>query len=1252
MSSSSAPSKPSCARKILLTFGICIAILFLFAASLPSILSTSWGKEKVVALINDKIPGKIDANQLQLRWFGPQEMQGVNLKDPSDSTVISVQHILVDKSLFNLAWSPTITGSFEVNALDAFIATDANGTTNLEKALQNSCCNIVPSTLQTSVPAAISLRNVHAKFNEFTLQINGETQQNGLAGQFSIDAELKGVSPEDLLQYEGDWQAFTSLHPEAALKANADITNFPLVLLDQLIILNSPHLGGIVTQAFGQQLNMSIKQKVSQEGIALDLRLNSANLEASGVALISNSIVQATFNGKAIQEGQPTTVHLDMTMPKPSSKNDVAKSISQGTFKGSIVQLPLKIADSWLDMKGLLTTGLGNKADMKFEIQPYDEKLQAAIQVNTDRLNIGNLKLLIDDKIELQQTATLDILLSPHLLATLMPNLAPMQFRQDTEVKAVLHQFSMPLSSLEDSGLTSKLKQLSLKADFALASAAIDNLPVIDNAYLNNLTVNLIADPKARSHITVNGILSQPSNTNLLSSLLGSHTSINASSNFSFSSNQLQIGNFNLKINSELARVELAGDVVDGRRLRLTAPAIIDYTLSTAGLQSMGIASDNYIFNHKSPIRMTVASTHIPLSLQDISQLYLKGDLIVNDLTLNHKTGTTPLASIDDLTARWIVDGANRSIVLDFTGATKLEQQAAGKLNGGISIENWIKDGKIDFHQAKLLVNSRIQKLPTAILGAITGRNELLLLIGNSIDIGINGRFSLNSQELGNVIVTLQSPHIEGNAALTLDKSIHLYDNETAEVTFKLTPQGYTALRNWINPIHAGEFSLTEPSQANLKITNLDVPLKGSSFLNSAISFDLQIDRLTGFDKKRQALYLRDIRGTISSKNLSEKIAFNMTAQGSSGKGDAAQWNMVGSIDNGLTAEGSLNRQTLSLAVDGNVENLPVPMLCQLICRPGLGRQIETVIGPVLNATIKARLQRMNGPLYLDIKGSNGNILVDSQLYEGVLTLNKDLKAQVVITPQLGQYIFQEYIPIMDGILSADQPMRLTIDKRGFSLPLRDLTTSTVSIGQATLELGNVKFSNRSQLAKVLTLLTPANADQIQVWLTPAYISLNNGIVKLERLDLLVNERYPLATWGTVDMEHDKVNMMFGLSGTAIAKAFNVTGIPHDYMLQVPLRGTTSNASVDRTKAAARLSALVAQSQGGPQGLVIGTVLDIATGGMTEPKIPAPTTNPLPWSSIMAESDTASSQQEKHKSSSPIEEIGKGAGTLLKKLFK
>lgn len=1152
--SSSVQPKRSVFKTLVKALGAILITCLLLIALMPAALSTNWGKDQLVRLINGQISGKADIAELQLTWFGPQQIHGAILKDPQGTAVISLQKFTSDSTLPRLIWNPLTAGAYDMEGLNGELVTDATGTTNLQRALNNDCC--APPIATGNPQPTIQIKDVKARFNASTLHIIGSTQQETLNGKFVIDAELEGMTPEQLIKYQGDWSTLHAAYPEAALRVDVDVANFPIALADQFIALKQPEFAGVLVQSIGPQLNLTIKQKMTSQGIALTMKAWAQHLTASAEALISDSITLAA---------------------------------------------PLE-------------------ATCVLSPQAYQSLISA--------MHMSNSLSLV----------------SP------------------VNIHLVVNNFSMPSLNVfkGKSDFASLYQQAGFRAELAFTPIIVSGIPSIESATLADLSVVVTAAPDSPSSLSINANVSQPANAGLINALLGTQLGVSLTTQVSVDPNGTpKFGAFNMQAKSDLASMQFSGEVIEGTKFKMSAPALIDYTFTTAGLQSMGIASDHYAINHSKPLKLSVSSTHIPLTIKEFKRIFLTGDIKISDLVLSKKSDVNaPIAALDDLTARWTVDGTSGLITVDFAGATRLEREASGKLSGGIAIGNWqAEDGMPDFKQASLRINAAVQKLPTEMVAALAGHDELTLLLGDAIDLTLKGQCMLSTLPQGNFSFHIQSPHLNGSGAFAIDKELYLHnDAQSAEFNLELTPQGYVALRRGLDPRFANEFSLTEASNARVKINSLSIPLSsiGSSVIHAAIDADVAIDRLAGGDSQRNALALRNLHGKLSSPGLSNKIAFEVTAQGNSFGRDSS-WRVLGSVQNALRNDGSINHQGLSLSLDGAVENMPIALLCNVICKPTLGRQIEAAIGPTLNAKVNAQLQRMNGPIYLDARGNNGFISVDAQMYEGVLTLRNNLEAQVAITPQFGQYVLQEFIPIVNGILGSDQPMKLTIDKEGFALPLQEINLNAIAIQSATLEMGKVRFSGKSQLAKILSLLTPANADQIQVWLTPAYFSLNNGALTLRRLDLLINESYPMAAWGNVDMRNDRVSMMVGLSGTAIAKAFGVSGIPKGYMLQLPFRGTLADASIDKTKAAARLSALVAQTQGGPHGLVLGTVLDIATGGMSEPKVPSPTTTPLPWNHLMEQTEDSSSSEKQtteRKAVAPIEEIGKSAGNLLKKLFK
>lgn len=1326
----------------------------IFTAFLPSLLSSSWGKEKLVALINRSIPGKISIQALSLSWIGSQHIQGLSLLDPEGHSVLSLEDASAKATLYALIANPTTAGSIELNSLNLHLEGDGNGGTNLMQAISKNCC----LDLQDRSPVVIDLNDMHGTLNfsdhgPITLQMKGQTQQNQLQGNFLIDAEMVGLSLKEVLKGKQDLTQLLASHPEAELKMNADINHFPVELLDQLISLRSSKFSGFLTDLLGDQLNLKMDQKASTQGVFLNIQANAPSLSLAADLLLDKEITlvhpakvqlsltpesaeklmsllkvespwvlsspttlnlvvsrlqlplnvltdplehvdtdaiglegalnldQATFhNGAhesltlksvrmgitadvnspkgaitltadAIHQEQPTRLNLNLSFLKSSLLNLSNISFRGVSANGEIKGVPLAVLDEFIKSSPPLSSILGSSADLTFSLQSQGESPVVSVQFKSETLEVPLLTFSIDQKITLQKPAQIILQLNQSLVSGVF---------QDQDIKILgpaTAQLTVNSLSLPTSHLLSSLRMmyhLDLEATLKLTSLRFANLPTVGALSVNDFSARLVAKPKNRPELAVAFSL-QPDGTSSFTDLIGKKANVKTVATLGIGIDGNPTANlFNLQVVSDLARIELSGEIHEGNKLLLSTPALLRYTLTEAGLRAMGITNKVYSFQHESPLELTIDSSYIPLNFRDLARLHLNGQLKLNQVKLMQKAEVTAL--IDNVAANWTVDAASKLITIDFTGMTRLgENQGAGKISGSARAKNWIKGDALDFKQTAMSVNINANTLPTELISAFSQQQDLGPLLGNAIDLSVMANMSLSPQQTGDVSFDVQSQNLSCRFNLLFGEMIELNKNRPAEISFKITPQSYAALRRRLSVQDAGQFAITEPATATLTLRSLRLP-RSQTIAQAGVEGSFAVSRLVGMDTTtKNQIVLNSINGNIASQNLADSINFDMKATGHDAKGNETAWNMTGVLNQGLTDEGKLNRDDLSLSFNTTIKSLPVPLLCNLVCvDPKLRQKIEVLIGPVLNANIQAQLQRMNGPILADIQGTNGQVSLDAYLNEGIMTLNKDLSAQLSVTKEFGEHALKDFIPFLGGMLSAERPIYLTIHKEGFYLPLRDPSVLSMHIQRASLDAGKVRFSEQSQMTKMLHLLTPNASNQL-IWITPAYFSLKQGNLNLERVDMLINDTFPIATWGDIDIGKDRVNMVVGLSGAAITRAFHVTGVANDYFLQLPLKGRLNSASIDKAKATARISALAAHSQGGPQGLVLGTVIDIATGGFNEGTAPPPTTQPLPWQEMLAQRSAPaepSGKTERQAIPNPIEEIGKGASSLIKKIFK
>lgn len=549
--------------------------------------------------------------------------------------------------------------------------------------------------------------------------------------------------------------------------------------------------------------------------------------------------------------------------------------------------------------------------------------------------------------------------------------------------------------------------------------------------------------------------------------------------------------------------------------------------------------------------------------------------------------------------------------ILRVDGKTQLDEK-----KGEISVE-WDTSKDLRF------LTADIRNLPVALLDQFVAREHhgymglLSALIGPSI----NASFRSENEK---VSITFQSQNIQTALQGTISgDQLKLQTPDTLSVTF--TPE--------FARFFSEDTLLDSPARAVIVIDQLQLPINGPvGKTNIQLHLDpnkSDPDLVQYFGNS--TLTIKTDRGDdphfiVDSRVLQADVFLNLSRKQADGTitlkpevkinlaadwgGHDLQLHFTGRELNGIvTLEGDRN-----MTADLQFKHFPLAQTCDLACTgPELRQQTRAIFGDNIDGQIRGKLSHWDGYVQADILGTNGKIHLNGRLTHGVLTLNDAMTAQLTVTPLLGSEVLEELFPILGGLMSSEDPVSLVIPPQGTQIQLLPFSTQNISIGDSTLKLGKMTISSKGELGDIISLLTKTRTDKIVVWFTPLYFNMQQGQINLYRTDMLVMDEYPIATWGKVNFPKDRVHMAIGFTPRAIEQAFHLKGLPEDYMLQVELKGTLNNASINRSKALAKISSLVASTQG-TEGALVGTVINIASGSLSEPAPPAPTTDPLPWS--------------------------------------
>lgn len=396
--------------------------------------------------------------------------------------------------------------------------------------------------------------------------------------------------------------------------------------------------------------------------------------------------------------------------------------------------------------------------------------------------------------------------------------------------------------------------------------------------------------------------------------------------------------------------------------------------------------------------------------------------------------------------------------------------------------------------------------------------------------------------------------------------------------------------------------------------------------------------------------FIKKVSGKFSMQNNNRDITFQTDTTQAVG---AAHFQ--GTFHDLFNEKGNVDFDKLSLSLLGNFKHFPVEIMGKVLTGDvKITETMEAILGSQADAEIFAELKDQQGPLKAHLKGLHGEMSLDASIRDNIMYLNAPFTATVKVTPQLEHAVLREYIPILGSVASAEKPIQLIIPIDGFRLPLKSPTIMDLEIQNGVLKLDKMQFLRGSPIGKIAAVLK-TQSERFDVWFTPVYFSLKNGILTISRTDLLVSNTFPFAIWGQVDLGEQQVNLIAALSSLGLKQAFGLTQLNNNTWIQVPIRGSIHNPKIDAATLTARISALAAITKAGPPGKIIGTVIQTATDIFSfDSPPPPPTTQPFPWADQI---EPYGQQTEKHDAlediiEKPVEELKKGAKKLLKTIFK
>lgn len=1266
--------------RLLLFVVLCIIVCLLgIAAILPTIISTHWGNERVSKLAEKFTGNKISVEKLSLSWLRPSEIRKATAQDPQGKLLFSLESAIIHKPLIKLLFSPHDLGDIEAISPQVHLYSSTTKELPKEAVTKSSSHRhhtqssssgfFVPSQGRLIVKNASLCTYVNNELVGSLTNMDVEVAVNmqGVSkGSFNGSITQHNVSYPINSHFEFDQTPHTPRQGFASLK----FESLPTSLISSLAAPIHDELPTILQESFGESVSCHINARLENEELSLRTNLQSKNFEAS--VFVTSAGQKITLQPGTLLRGTvtPTMFSSVCKLAEVSStsldqaavinlENTLPLIIDRTTFLPTApFALRLAPGDNISLHVGNTSLLLGFSAD--FRGDDHYAKLEARAQSSVDE---HKANLSCDVTVRPQQVGY-------HLLAeTALQGEWPLLFHKLANIPVSLAIGDQCTMSARCEGKAENLIKYSLQGDMSITSPFLNGRSHfsaekktiqfqqtsfnwhIPSQLLTQLSGKEIFPTTESIDFSIQSpTISLPFPLNprqiegeviatVSTPPLCNTAPISCSLHYLFKRNETTASlgakcHITPRENQTLEKVtggpidiEING-LLDTKEASLLIPTIKIQSPNThVLLQAIKISeAKGFTIELGEPgtfsyaIPQGILPLYVPISASGIL------DPCAIRMTSGQATGKIHLTSTGEFAIpkealreepyRYNADLRyeleNRHLDFDMS----IDEQtgnSSSRASGSIDLPDQLSEESL-LNNTTIEATIDAQRIPISTIGLLSTRPGAEETVSAHIQCNFSGISASNC-----LSAKFQSPWGQGRCSLILNSHILSAKGKDAIHFDSSVPS------DMINAYIKKSFSHTNLSTSesipcSISLSNFSVDL--SPFITEkSIWKTLDTATATGqftispraISKNGTVIWksgLCEGACTVDGKKRSIKCSVDCNG----GAKEDIRLSIQGNIENGWTENG-ISPETALITADIDAVNIPTTL-----CEAGSKDLLENAVGPSVTAKGSLQLERMKqGKVKLDVKGHSFSCFLDGIVKEGNFTLQAPATASLTVTKRLGELLFKNVHPLLATVPHSDEPITIRIEPTGTLIPLNPFVPSRLTIPNISVTSGKFQTKNTGFIKIILALLKmgkAANKEMLDVWMTPLYMHIQNGVITCSRADALAADDVHLITWGNIDLVSQQINMIVAIPLDVLQRmGLQTISVSPDRGLQIPITGPLSNPNIETKRATAKLAGAGISSGTKSEKLqIFGALVQVAAAaGENDQPIPPPTTQPFPW---------------------------------------
>lgn len=1164
----------------------------LFLYFLPSLLSTKPGKAALLSIINLPNSGFVSIETLSLKWTGPQKIEKITYQTKdldfkcdainssmSLTTLISKPYSIKELELINpnIKITPAKISFLRKspNVQTASLNPAAVFSTYMQKnplpfVGKLTICNGTFKTLDSTFTAINCCIDIHKNLD--LVSVSFETK--ALYGKEEGVLSLHGVLENS---------------PVLKLSIKGKSSHLPTAGIDQLLSLTNPEYSDLCQEMIGPFLDMTCIANSQDNVCKLEVLIQALKLQTD-IKLTTQGSVASLIEPAFIQMHLPIS-RLNLPIEIPLQKNDTPISLRIEKLSFPLKEQGPLLKEASFNVKATIpSVALGNNLSAKIETTIFSTNLSEKVE-NTLLVTLNSPK-----KSSLIEIETLS--LEPF---SLMPQISSSCLFKKIPTLLAGEAISNALGEWIDFSLYIEGTKEHIKGSFEgktpLLALSKINFSIEDKAL--TLQDSALATYTFQSNSKATLLLNQLKMSDFTNKETLQLESAIQFDPISFSQFKEEAFTLKLKIDS-FDRISLSGENASfllesawsfkekENSLALTKPLLLEYKANKENILSLFPFFKDLGLSNNPEIYFTAQPTSF--FLQDpLKNLEVRSQIKVPNLNLKN-------ASVSNCKLDLIFSQKTNS--LQFTSEA---EGLFADIRGTIYCKG-VAEKPLSFPDALISsANIKLDNFPIELFEQFAPQEfEPSILLGKTI----TGVIELEQKEQKESLsLKIHTPFLFIEGSFKLKEDV-LSLMKPLQLEYRLTPNTFQNISESLTLVKE---SILKGSITELHIPNISTKINPE---NSFIKAQVETPQLVFKNSNSQkALGIHNLSCSIEKGQKEKKIVCQAKAQTT----PAGTLLLNSEIEEIFSEDGSLNISNAKITMDLTAKQ--IPSLALDVAFSSSEEFFIPLIGDSFSMDAKVSLQNFTGLCSLQLSSPQFSFDMNGVIVSGIFRLQENAIAKIQLTPEMSR-LFLKGEDSSIRSLSAPNPLTIEVSARKFSIPLNPFSVSQIQAPLIQIKPGKIYCESAGSLNKILKLLKSkkTKAKEIEVWFAPIELHIDQGIIEVDRSEILIDNQHDIAFWGPINLPNNSINMTLGISAKTLQDSLGIKGLPKDYMLKFPIKGSLNNIELGTLSATTKIAALVLWSSKaleklGPLGGALNQIIPPPGG---EGKTP-PQKHPLPW---------------------------------------